>query len=117
VCARAFFARRHSLPLAKLSFSYDRGTRKGQEREMNIPGFNAEASLYKGGSYRHRGQLASSRGGSIIPAIPRCENCDWILENCERNGWRPRALCAACAVGNCYEEPPMPEPFPPFPRF
>jgi hypothetical protein len=30
-------------------------------------------------------------------------------------------VCSACAFGNCYEEPPppnpFPDPFPPLPRF
>lgn len=89
---------------------------------MNMPGFSADASLYKTSGYyqadRHAINLPTQM---IIPAIPMCQNCDWILEQCEIHGWRPRALCHACAVGNCYDEPPMPnpypDPFPPLPRF
>jgi hypothetical protein len=89
---------------------------------MNIPGFTADKSLCKtNGHYRAGRHALHSPMPTIIPAIPRCENCDYILEQCEKHGWRPRAVCNACAVGNCYEEPPMPnpfpDPFPPFPRF
>ena len=87
---------------------------------MNIPGFNAESSLAPTmGIYR--GKAAVSYADTVVPAIPFCGNCDWILDNCEQNGWRPRAVCNACATGYCYEEPPMPNPFPdpflPLPRF
>ena len=37
----------------------------------------------------------------IVPAIPACRNCDYILQ-CENNGWTPRAVCNACLSGNCY---------------
>ena len=57
----------------------------------------------------------------IIPAIPMCQNCDYILDQCEIHGWRPRAVCNACLQGNCWDEPPVPDPFPdpfgPLPRF
>lgn len=89
---------------------------------MKLPSFSAEASLYK-----TRGRYQASRQGSnaptdaIIPAIPACRNCDYILDNCEANGWRPRAVCNACLRGNCYEDPPPPDPFgdpfEPLPRF
>jgi hypothetical protein len=89
---------------------------------MNIPGFTAETSLYKtNGHYQGGRHAIISPVHLVIPAIPMCQNCDYILARCEINGWRPRAVCNACAVGNCYEEPPMPDPFPdPFgrlPRF
>lgn len=93
---------------------------------MNLPGFNAEASLYQTSGHYHaldaaRGRLPGSLSNAIVPAIPACSNCDYILEQCEANGWRPRAVCNACASGYCYEEPPMPnpypDPFPPLPRF
>jgi hypothetical protein len=88
----------------------------------SLPGFTAEASLYKtSGRYQGSRHSAGSAGQLVIPAIPACRNCDYILDRCERNGWRPRALCNACAVGNCYVEPPppnpFPDPFPPLPRF
>jgi hypothetical protein len=69
---------------------------------VNIPGFSAAASLYQtSGSYL-QGRTAPSVGGNVVPAIPFCGNCDFILDNCERNGWRPRAVCNACAVGDCF---------------
>jgi len=68
---------------------------------MNIPGFTADQSLHP-----VRGRYRSSRpvmGGlsAVVPAIPRCENCDSLLEYCATHGGRPRAACYACAVGNC----------------
>lgn len=84
----------------------------------NMPGFTAARSLERAqGRYRSAGRGGSGRNG-VEPAIPACGNCDYILDNCARNGGRPRALCNACAFGNCYEDPPMPNPFPdPFGRF
>jgi hypothetical protein len=88
---------------------------------MSVPGFTADWSLQATrGRYRsdHPG---ASRSYAVVPAIPMCRNCDFILDNCEKHGWRPTALCNACAVGNCYDPPPMPDPFPnpfdPLPRF
>jgi hypothetical protein len=78
----------------------------------NIPGFTAEDSLYgTRGHYRTRRHAINTSTHAIIPAIPRCQNCDYILDQCEIHGWRPRALCNACLVGNCYDEPPVPDPF------
>ena len=74
---------------------------------INMPGFTAEVSLhgsatsYASGDY-YRRQSADSHAGKVIPAIPACANCDWILERCEQNGWRPRGLCNLCAIGWCY---------------
>lgn len=89
---------------------------------MNIPGFAAEVSLYrKSGCYHSVRQASNLSDNMITPAIPACRNCDAILEMCENNGWRPRAVCNACANGYCYEDPPIPNPFPdpfkPLPRF
>jgi len=68
---------------------------------MNIPGFTADESLHDAvGRYR-TGRSTARDAGAVVPAIPRCENCDFILGNCERNGWRPRAACNACASGRC----------------
>lgn len=78
---------------------------------MNIPGFTAESSLYtRGQTYQHSGHAADSQIGNIIPAIPFCDNCDEILDRCSRNGGRPRAVCRACAIGDCFsgvERPPQ----------
>jgi hypothetical protein len=83
---------------------------------MSMPGFSADASLYDGttshisGNARRR--FAGPRAGAVVPAIPFCDNCDEILDRCSRNGWRPRAVCNACAVGNCFSgvENPIPPP-------
>ncbi len=81
---------------------------------MNLPGFTAEASVYKtSGGHYPSGQSTDSHAGTVVPAIPFCGNCDYILENCARNGGRPRAVCRACAIGNCFsgvENPPPPPP-------
>ncbi len=89
---------------------------------MNIPGFTAEDSLYTtSGHYETGRHTISLPMATVVPAIPMCQNCDYILDRCEVNGWRPRALCNACLIGNCYDEPPMPDPYPdpfgPLPRF
>ena len=89
---------------------------------MNVPGFSAEASLYKtSGRYQASRPVSSAQMDMITPAIPACRNCDYILDNCSENGWRPRAVCNACLYGNCYDEPPPPDPygdpFGPLPRF
>jgi hypothetical protein len=76
---------------------------------VNIPGFSAAASLYQTSGWYLQGGAAQPSGGNVVPAIPFCGNCDFILDNCERNGWRPRAVCNACAVGDCFsgvERPP-----------
>ena len=88
---------------------------------MNIPGFTAEKSL-SAAMGRYRGGWHSAvHGNAVIPAIPACRNCDYILEQCELHNWRPRAVCNACARNYCYEDTPMPNPFPdpfePLPRF
>ena len=68
---------------------------------MNMPGFTAEQSL-RAVRGRHRSdRRVSSQMGSVIPAIPRCENCDTLLDYCETHNWRPRAACNACASGRC----------------
>jgi hypothetical protein len=77
---------------------------------MNIPGFTAEASVYRASSDYFGAGFADSHGGAVIPAIPFCGNCDYILENCDRNGGRPYALCRMCETGNCFsgvERPPQ----------
>lgn len=73
---------------------------------MTMPGFTAENSLYE----RNRDYAISKRpaelpANAVIPARPACANCDWILDNCFENGWRPTAVCNACATGNCYIGP------------
>ncbi len=68
---------------------------------MNMPGFSAERSL-QATRGRYRGsRVAAARSGGVVPAIPRCENCDSLLDYCAEHGGRPRAACAACAAGVC----------------
>jgi hypothetical protein len=90
-------------------------------RTLNMPGFTADQSLKEARGRYRSGRPSASQSDAVIPAIPMCRNCEGILDRCERNGWRPRGLCNLCAVGNCYDEPPMPDPFPdpfpPLPRF
>jgi hypothetical protein len=69
---------------------------------MTMPGFYAEASAYTSDSSFPSGPFVVARADSIIPAIPACANCDWILDRCSKNGWRPRAVCNACYFGDCY---------------
>lgn len=84
---------------------------------MTLPGFAADASLYRSDNTyagAPAAPLVGAAGEAVVPAIPFCGNCDYILDNCARNGWRPRALCRACLVGDCYsgvEQPPNPDPF------
>jgi hypothetical protein len=68
---------------------------------MSLPRFTADRSLQAARGHYRSGRLYTSRSDAVIPAIPPCRNCDAILDRCDRNGWRPRALCDACATGNC----------------
>jgi hypothetical protein len=77
---------------------------------MRLPGFSAEQSLY-GRRGPHRLTWAAGVGPDMVtPAIPACANCDEILDRCAENGGRPRAVCRACAAGNCYEGTEDPPP-------
>ena len=70
---------------------------------MNMPGFNADASLTRrAGQFRSR-QSRGAKAQAVVPAIPACANCPGILDRCERNGWRPKGLCNLCAFHNCYD--------------
>jgi len=70
-------------------------------KTINMPGFAAEHSLRPvRGRYRSGRSVAVGSDG-VIPAIPRCENCDALLDYCAAHGGKPRAACYACAVGNC----------------
>ena len=49
---------------------------------MKLPGFTAERSLEPPrGRYRSSRHTAS-RSGAVVPAIPNCANCDYILDRC-----------------------------------
>jgi len=72
---------------------------------MNMPGFTADATLPRSTDFHGHYSFRQSRNastGKVVPAIPACANCDWILAKCETNGWKPAGLCNYCAVGNCY---------------
>ena len=48
---------------------------------MNIPGFTAEAALYKTDSdFCFSVQSADLAANAVTPAIPFCGNCDYILD-------------------------------------
>jgi hypothetical protein len=70
-------------------------------KAMSLPGFTADESLRAASRPYRSARPSATRSGGVIPAIPRCENCDAILTNCESNGWRPRAACNACNAGIC----------------
>jgi len=69
---------------------------------MTMPGFTADQSLHTARGRYRSGRLSASRSDAVIPAIPACRNCDWILDQCEKHGWRPAGLCNLCAIGWCY---------------
>ena len=71
-------------------------------RIMNIPGFTAEQSLLQVRGHYRGGWSSAVQWSAVIPSIPRCGNCDFILENCANNGGRLRAVCNACRTGWCY---------------
>lgn len=90
---------------------------------MRLPAFTAAQSLYTRGARFRGGQSGDAPSDVVVPALPHCDNCDDILDNCAENGGFPRAVCRACARGRCYSgvenPPPSPPGFPPdwFPRW
>ena len=85
---------------------------------MSLPGFSADASLRSGRRQYRAMRSGRPKTGTVVPAIPFCGNCDDILDRCSRNGFRPRAVCRACLVGNCFsgvEDPTPHDPFTPLP--
>jgi hypothetical protein len=75
---------------------------------MRMPNFTADRALSP--QSRHFAHRARRRSAGVVPAIPFCGNCDEILDRCSRNGFRPRAVCRACLIGDCYsgeENPPI----------
>ena len=75
---------------------------------MSLPKFTATESLYRNNDWYPHQQSGELRADVVVPAIPACKNCDYILDRCAQNGGRPRAVCWACAIGHCYTEDPMP---------
>ena len=49
---------------------------------MAMPGFIAEASRSARARYGGRSRIAETPAGSVVPAIPYCGNCDYILDRC-----------------------------------
>jgi len=85
---------------------------------MSVPKFTAAESVYRSRGQYYHGPSADSRADIVVPAIPFCGNCDEILDRCAVNGGRPRAVCRACATGNCFsgvEDPTPNDPFTPLP--
>jgi hypothetical protein len=83
---------------------------------MRLPRFTAEESVYQSRGYYQQHYVGDPHSGAVVPAIPFCGNCDEILDRCAETGGRPRAVCRACAVGNCYsgvEDPTPDDPFVP----
>ena len=65
---------------------------------MNMPGFTAErVAAMTSGRYRS-GRPAASRSDAVIPAIPICQNCDYILDDAKRTAGVRARVCNACAV-------------------
>lgn len=76
---------------------------------MTIPRFTAELSLMAGTRYRRAGGAAQSPIDSVVPAIPYCGNCDYILDWCASTHSHS-AVCRACLTGDCYGPPTAPPP-------
>lgn len=72
---------------------------KGSNNAALLPTSKATESVAGPNSYKPSAELTASGVGLAIPA---CKNCPYILENCENNGWKPKAVCDACARGYCY---------------
>lgn len=67
---------------------------------MNIPGFSAEATLYRTRGYYHMVATGMTSSGQVVPALPSCGNCDWACDKCVdclRSGGT-RASCPGCGV-------------------
>lgn len=84
---------------------------KPEVNKMTMPGFTGESALYvRRGRYALSERPARSHANAVVPAIPRCENCEDLLDFCAEHNWRPRAACNACAIGHCssgVEVPPQ----------
>lgn len=82
---------------------------------MSMPGFTAEAAVYKSTRGYRGTEAASSSTAQVVPAIPPCHACDDILTLCAR-GEATGAVCYYCAIRNCdpeeWRNPPDPFPRP-----
>jgi hypothetical protein len=73
---------------------------------MHLPGFAAEASIYvAAGTYR-AAKLGTSSSNRIVPAIPACQNCDFICDVCIRRRLACGA-CGFCVLGICDPNSPL----------
>lgn len=86
---------------------------------MRLPPLTAADSLYRSSGHYRPVRTGEAGAATVVAAIPFCGNCDDILDRCAENGGRPRAVCRACAVGNCFSgvENPLEPLFPPRQRF
>jgi hypothetical protein len=67
---------------------------------MSMPGFTADAAVYRSTqSYTHRGSFGRT-GASVVPAMPLCSNCGYVCYVCETTG-RVCGGCALCQMGVC----------------
>ncbi len=63
---------------------------------MKIPGFTAEASIYKTSEQYHMVNVVSIASiAQVVPAMPCCSACDWAEYKCEQGkswycGWAIR---------------------------
>lgn len=73
---------------------------------MNTPLVTAEASLYmSAGSYQAL-PLFGASANRVVPAIPACQNCDFICDVCIRTG-RVCGACRFCLRGICDPNSPL----------
>ena len=68
---------------------------------MNMPGFTADQSLHASRLHGRGRRLSKPSSGGVVPAIPPCRNCDYILDWCIKRGDFHSAVCGDCAIGDC----------------
>jgi len=73
----------------------------------NIPGFTAEASIYKTSDHYRMAKVFQQADGAVYPAVPCCEiHCDAVAQRCiniclERGGLNCEEMCEF-ALRLCY---------------
>ena|SRR6266478_1790407 len=69
---------------------------------MQMPGFTAEASLYKIGRYYRTPWSHVTSNTHVVPAMPTQEQCDYALDKCFTDDVPRHVNRAACHVmGRC----------------